>query len=401
VAGAAAAELVPCGQPKLDGASTSSSQICKLEADNRLLSHEIQRLRNELTSAVRSRGYWKAKAIQLEAERSERQAAAAIKMGPAQRYLSLSGGVQMAVRRNCGNASALAVSSLLGVDVSHVTLSTWEQRCAAALMLEARLYFKTAATNMCDFIAAGGFAFAIHRISGDATNSKVFKQSKVQCLEVNARHYFAADTVASVEDVEADPVSVWPDLQIVEDGTGAGCLAMVEKQIAACGCPSWKVAQPSTASVWCYTSDAGTDQKMFRRLVLSQLAQLNLPNYFFSIDCLMHQVHLIICRQLSLVDVLLKGLGVPFPGAYWSAITKLMHLWRDTGMTRTIADKFSKPAHHACEQPAAVVQWCSGASVSSVLVSAPAWLVAPAFLPISLASGPSLPSQHLQPHIAI
>jgi len=76
----------------------------------------------------------------------------------------------------------------------------------------------------------------------------------------------------------------------------------VEKQIAACGCPSWRAAQPSTASVWCYTSDAGTDQKMFRRLVFNQLAQLNLPNYFCSVDCLLRQVHLIICMRLSLVD---------------------------------------------------------------------------------------------------
>jgi len=338
----ASSELVPCGPKlKLPDASPPSSQICKLEADNQILSHEVQRLKNELKNTARNRDYWKNKALELEATYSAHQAAAAIKMGPAKRYLSVSGGVQMAVRRNCGNASALAVSSLLGVDVSHVTLSTWEQRCAAALMLEARLYFQTAATNMGDIIAAGGFAFAIHRVSGDATNSKVFKQSKVQCLEVNARHYFAANAAASSEDVEVEHLSVWPDLQIVEDGTGAGCLAMVEKQIAACGCPSWRAAQPSTASVWCYTSDAGTDQKMFRRLVLNQLAQQNLANYFFSIDCLMHQVHLIICRQLSSVDKLLKALGVPFPGAYWSGITKLMHLWRDTGMTRTVADKFN------------------------------------------------------------
>ena len=190
---------------------------------------------------------------------------------------------------------------------------------------------------MGDVTASGGFAFAMRKISGDATNPKVFKQSKVQCLEVTSRHYCAASEVASVEGVEADHLSVWPDLQVVEDGTGAGCMAMVEKQMAACGCPSWETAQPSTASVWCYTSDAGTGQKMFRKLVLNQLSHLNLAIYFFSIDCLMHQVHLIISKPLSLAGVLFKMLEVPFPGAYWSAIAKLMHLWRQTGMTRTTA----------------------------------------------------------------
>ena len=333
-----ASDIVPHGLALLgSGTSPSSSPVCKLEADNQILSLECQKLKKELKTTAKKRDYWKKKALELEAKHSAHKVAMEVKMGPAKRYLSVSGGVQMAVRRNCGNASALAVSSLLGVDVSHVTLSTWEQKCAAALLFEARQYFQTAAENMGDITAAGGFAFAMHRVSGDATNSKVFKQSKVQCLEVTSRHYFAAAEVASVEGVEADHLSVWPDLQIVEDGTGSGCFAMVEKQMAACGCPSWKAAHPSTASVWCYTSDAGTDQKMFRKLVLNELSQLNLANYFFSTDCLMHQVHIIISKQLSLVDVLLKILQVPFPGAYWSAITKLMHLWRDTGMTRTIA----------------------------------------------------------------
>ena len=138
-----------------------------------------------------------------------------------------------------------------------------------------------------------------------------------------------------VGQVHVERHSVWPDLQIVEDSTGAGCMAMVSKQMDACGCPSWKAAQPSSASAWCCTSDAGPDQKLFRKLVLVHLSKTNTPNYFFDIDCLMHQVHLIICKQLSLVDYLVKGLAIPFPGTYWSAITKLMHLWRDTGMTRT------------------------------------------------------------------
>ena len=332
-----ASDIVPHRLALLGSGTSPSSLVSKLEAENQILSLECQKLKKEVKTTAKNRDYWKNKALELEAKHSAHKASMELKMGPAKRYLSVSGGVQMAVRRNCGNASALAVSSLLDVDVSHVTLSTWEQKCAAALLLEARLYFQTAAENMGDISAAGGFALAMHTVSGDATNSKVFKQSKAQCLEVTSRHYYAAAEVESVEGVEADHLSVWPDLQVVEDGTGAGCMAMVEKQMAACGCPSWETAQPSTASVWCYTSDAGTGQKMFRKLVLNQLSQLNLANYFFSMDCLMHQVHLIISRQLSLVDVLLKTLEVPFPGAYWSAIAKLMHLWRDTGMTRTIA----------------------------------------------------------------
>ena len=332
-----ASDIVPHRLALLGSGTSPSSLVCKLEAESQILSLECQTLKNEVKATAKNRDYWRKKALELEAQHSAHKAAMELKMGPAKRYLSVSGGVQMAVRRNCSNASALAVSSLLDVDVSHVTLSTWEQKCSAALLLEARQYFETVAENMGDITASGGFAFAMHKISGDATNSKVFQQSKVQCLGVISRHYYAASGMASVEGVEADHLSVWPDLQVVEDGTGAGCMAMVEKQMAACGCPSWEAAQPSTASVWCCTSDAGTDQKMLRKLVLNQLSRLNLANYFFRIGCLMHQVRLIISKQLSLVEVLLKMLEVPFPGAYWTAVAKLMHLWRDTGMTRTIA----------------------------------------------------------------
>ena len=134
----AASDIVPHRLALLGSGTCPSPLVCKLEAENQILSLECQKLKNEVGTTAKNRDYLRNIALELEATHSAHKAAMELKMGPAKRYLSVPGGVQVAVRRNCGNASASAVSSLLDVDVSHVTLSTWEQKCAAALLLEAR-----------------------------------------------------------------------------------------------------------------------------------------------------------------------------------------------------------------------------------------------------------------------
>ena len=71
--------------------------------------------------------------------------------------------------------------------------------------------------------------YGTHFVIGDASSAGLFQNSKRQTLKINDVQVLLAD-VQSTERAYAE-WEYWPDVHIVKDGTGRGCLALVSKQL--------------------------------------------------------------------------------------------------------------------------------------------------------------------------
>ena len=61
----------------------------------------------------------------------------------------------------------------------------------------------------------------------DASNAGLFQKFKLQTLEIMSKYCWADVQSFERADVEWE---YWPDVDLVKDGTGRGCLAVVSKQ---------------------------------------------------------------------------------------------------------------------------------------------------------------------------
>ena len=117
---------------------------------------------------------------------------------------------------------------------------------------------------------------------------------------------------------------------IVGKGTAAGTHALLLKALASTGCPTWQArrdASPrSPIVVWCYTSDRGSDQVLFRALCRAE-ASADCAMIFVDADCLAHASHLVVKSGLRLTDAFLESRGKPY--RFYGTVAKATTLWRD------------------------------------------------------------------------
>ncbi len=73
--------------------------------------------------------------------------------------------------------------------------------------------------------------------------------------------------------------------------------------------------------IWLVSSDAGPDQAAAQKMIMYETRQV-LDIWIFAQFCLLHQVALMVKRQLALLD------------PYWSMLAKLVNLWRCVFVTR-------------------------------------------------------------------
>jgi hypothetical protein len=304
------------------GSLASSSPLHDLETQK--LRAKLTQVQGELRAARRRERYW----------RSECEKGRAKAMIPAEG----SNLVDLAIRRNLSHCAAQGVASTLGVDVHRSTVVRWEQKVAAIIMSEARAFYQA-----CDQkVSKAPWSVAVHSFKGDATNSGVLQQSKLQAFELHSCFLIEdpsdplTDTYEYADDVSSLPGwmerRTWGDIQKIQDQSGLGTLGMAQKQIQGCGCQVWGGQQPPPRNIraWIYTSDAGTDQ--VKASGYAQLASMgsSSKDFFFKQLCWLHQLQIIVKVLLFSVDSAIKQLGIDFPGKYAPAICKLLHLWRST-----------------------------------------------------------------------
>eukprot|EP00959_Pyramimonas_sp_CCMP1952_P128681 2691206-Pyramimonas_sp.AAC.1 len=86
------------------------------------------------------------------------------------------------------------------------------------------------------------------------------------------------------------------DLQVVHDSSGAGCFALICKQLQSLGMPLWSGHAPTPGRprciIYCSCTDAGGDVSKARRVIASQVQHV--PELvWLDCDCMHHQSHLI------------------------------------------------------------------------------------------------------------
>ena len=342
-------EPVPVPVPASETASVHAPAVGSLSDPDSpaiqvlMLRSQLAASQAKLRAARKRENYWRQECQTLRAKASALNPSAGSTL------------VDLAVRRNLSHCAAQGTASTLGLDVHRSTVIRWEMKVAAAIVAESRLFHKGCSER----VSEASWSVAVHSFKGDATNSGVLQQSKLQAFEL-ASCYLLDDPDSPLHDMyaHAGDVSslpgwqghkIWGDIQKVQDQTGLGTEGMAEKQLQSCGCKHWGASSASQQQpplqnlrAWIYVSDAGPDQ-----VKASQLAQLAAmgsrgTDFFFKQLCWLHQSQLIVKLTLVAVDYAIKHLDIAFSGKYAAGVCKLLHLWRSTNNPSIVFQKWSE-----------------------------------------------------------
>ena len=214
--------------------------------------------------------------------------------------------------------------------------------------------------------------FEIHIIRGNGTNSAAAQQSKVH-FSMAVSLYFAGMQAESVEDnidgelVHLQPVrSAVADLQFIPtSSTGETIFETYQVQMRSMGIPSFdQLVPPRVLRAYVFVTDDGPDQRGAQKLISAALKDF--PSVLYvRFKCLLHQLHLIVGKQLKRLDGL------------YSQIAKVVNVWRATGnawkIYNTYCDMFGeKRARQVAKRlpPRALKgRWGSISSVESFLLN--------------------------------
>ena len=161
--------------------------------------------------------------------------------------------MSLALRRVLSKGGAHALTLALQVDVHRTTICRTEIGCRAALVACNRAWHKdmrTIMTNNChtttDDRGQGGYTskwlFSLHCIRSDATNSSVWRKCKLHTTELDSSYQTSCCTSSTTAEDALNAIQrkkMFGDLQVMRDCSSAGNYAMVRKQIASIGGPTW------------------------------------------------------------------------------------------------------------------------------------------------------------------
>ena len=312
------------------------------EAATAELAHQLialDSLKHAAALQTKTISYWMLKHEALEKRflaMQEEKIANQLKPG---RYCSISQAIRLAIKRNIGHASAEQMLAVLDTTANAQTVYNWEQKVANLLMVESQRYYIEAEQAI---RSSTEQSFFVHTWRSDGTNSGVCQESKVQNLELVSAFFIGdASSLAEtpLDDVLHEHLCAG-DLQFIHDGTGLGCFGTVYKQLRGIGCkPFGNIG--SSISAWCSCGDAGPDIAYCRKIIKAQIQQTD-RTFCFDANCFMHQISLECLESLKQVDRVLASIGIKLPGTYFGSVARLLHTWRDTGMTGKIFRKWSE-----------------------------------------------------------
>ena len=305
-----------------------------------------------------NRNYWRTKAKRLEAERDAllnklQQKEAAGKTGPAQRYFSLRGGLNIGLQANLCCLPSATLGFALQTDVSRKTVTKWEVRFDDAIRASCFAFHR----HMEEALKSSG-GFLIHAMRSDATNAKIWQRRKMHQFESDC--FYCPNThedavLAPSFDPSHQELRYLGDLQIITDCTGNGCHAMLCKQAKSVGMTLWTDAvlhdraqraaidqdatlydilldqrglDPRTIRIYLQNTDAGPDQVRARKLISAQIGDC-LHILHLDMNCLMHQGHLAFKSNLRVSEWAMTFLKSKL--LFHSSLAKCCNLWREYG----------------------------------------------------------------------
>lgn len=280
------------------------------------------------------------------------------------RYFTLKASMALAIRRSLGNIAGRHMSAVSLEAIDKSTVYAAELKCGSALLSVSR-DFHAACNSMFAVSAIGGDSgpsdaialaspgssrggFAIFAISGDASNTEVAQKAKVHNLLVESGYVCADDLEGTSSPLEQ---CRWhrelADLQVVCDATGVGARNMIATQVASLGVPTWVDARAEVDAtkrlqeqgadvkprvfVYCFTSDQGSDESRAKKIIQAETADID-EILVWSVDCFMHNPHLIVKSGLRICDRVLEDTHRTY--SYFGSLAKLVNVWRDSGKDR-------------------------------------------------------------------
>lgn len=164
--------------------------------------------------------------------------------------------------------------------------------------------------------------YQIHVVRGDATNSSAVQKSKVHtcscrstyCSQLSSDLPGEDDPDGNEDELGSLPFSdrvrdCFGDLQYLFHGSANELWGLYNKQLQSMGAPTFHAragadGSDSAIRIFCQVSDDGPDQRGVMKLIKAELAS-DRTTFYCRFKCLMHQVHLIVCRQLKRLSSLL------------------------------------------------------------------------------------------------
>ena len=235
-------------------------------------------------------------------------------------WLTPSGNIAVAIRRNIGNTACALLGHVILSDISASSVARAEIRTGAALVSHTKGFYEMcrysfrhanmkvqdsldeSQTSSTSSATSGTALLAVHAFRQDATNSGVWKRSKLAAMELET---FYTDGQLEFH------ICRLADVQRVVDGTAKGTVAMTLKQMESLGCPTWsELRQPSSTyfnagwNVFMQTTDRGPNELAARNLN-SALYDCGPRVIYMDFDCQEHATHLCVMAGLGEADSML------------------------------------------------------------------------------------------------
>lgn len=219
-------------------------------------------------------------------------------------WLTPSGNVALAIRRNVGNVACALLGHVILDDISGSSVARAEIRTGASLMSHAKHFYEMCRQAFKTASRPGSSQpppVAVHAFRQDATNSGVWKRSKLAAMEVES---FFTDW-----DLPSNHLCRLADVQKVLDGSAKGTVSMTKKQLESLGCPTWTELKSSESHylrsgwhVYLQTTDRGSNELAARNL--NRVLYDNPKTIFMDFDCHEHATHLCVMSGLAEIDMM-------------------------------------------------------------------------------------------------
>ena len=203
----------------------------------RSISRETQ-LEEELLEARCKR--IKKLAIQRHKDLRDEKAGRLVIEGESSGWLTASGMISLAIRRNLTNCASSDLGLALMADVSRWTVTRAETKAAACLVESSRQFFR----RWRECIMEKGHSVTVLGYRQDATNSNIWAKSKLIALELDASFAFGLQEdsdFARISHTDFFSLKRLADVIPCKDESGPGTLMSSLHLLQSLGCPTWEM----------------------------------------------------------------------------------------------------------------------------------------------------------------
>jgi hypothetical protein len=238
--------------------------------------------------------------------------------GRKSRHLTDRASLVISIRRNLSNVAASSFGLVVLDDVSRQVVTRCEIHSGACQIASFRFFHRFTESAMLSVRperATNHVFISCHDFSSDATNSGIWRNSKLQGLQLRSSYLADHASTATTNNFLKTIVSFesFADIQCVPSTSTCGTLGIILKQLISVGCPMWRrhngVEKSDTSlphgnhiiRLFFYTSDGGPDQAGFKKVLLTE-TMADARVIVIVVPCFMHVLQLIIRSGLVCVD---------------------------------------------------------------------------------------------------